>query len=206
VNAALAPTVATVAPITLFAGAAGSFNLTATDPNVPAQAVTFSVTQTGTPALNNLTVTSTGANSARVTFTAPTLIVGSPADVITLRITARNTGGVTSAPAGTTVTVNPLPDVVTIASVEMRVQKQRLIVTASSSDPNALLFLNPYVTDTGVTFDPNPLGAGPFTNVAGVLTLTLVGPPTPALPPATPVTVRSSSGGVSAPSGITKRR
>src|SRR4051812_39306506 len=206
VNTAQAPTVGTVAPITLFAGAAGSFNLTATDPNVPAQPVTFAVAQTGAPALVNLTVTSTGPSSATVTFTAPTLPVGAPADVISLTITATNSGGVTSAAAGTTVTVNPLPDLVTIASVEMRVQKQRLIVTASSSDPNALLFLNPYVTTTGVIFDPNPLGAGPFTNVAGVLTLTLVGAPEPALPPATPITVRSSSGGVSAPSAITKLR
>jgi len=206
VNTAQAPTVGTVAPITLFAGAAGSFNLTATDPNVPAQAVTFAVTQTGAPALVNLKVTSTGPASATVTFTAPTLPVGAPADVISLTITATNSGGVTSAAAGTTVTVNALPDVVTIASVEMRVTKQRLIVTASSSDPNALLFLNPYLTTTGVIFDPNPLGAGPFTDVAGVLTLTLVGAPEPALPPATPVTVRSSSGGVSAPSGITKVR
>src|SRR4051812_10399077 len=206
VDAAQAPTVATVAPITLFAGAAGSFNVTATDPNVPAQAVTFAVAQTGAPALVNLTVTSTGPSSARVTFTAPTLPVGAPADVVSLSITATNSGGTTSAASGTTVTVNPIPDLVSIASVEYRAGKQRLIVTASSSDPNALLFLNPYVTTTGVTFDPNPLGAGPFTDVAGVLTLTLVGAPEPALPPATPITVRSSSGGVSAPSAVTKLR
>src|SRR4051794_6723531 len=207
VDAAQAPTVATVAPITLFAGAAGSFNVTATDSNVPAQAVTFSVTQAGgTAALVNLKVTSTGPASATVTFTAPTLLVGSPADVVNLSIKATNSGGVTSAATSTTVTVNPLPDVVSIASVEYRAGKQRLIVTASSTDPNALLFLNPYVTTTGVTFDPNPLGAGPFTDVAGVLTLTLVGAPEPALPPATPITVRSSSGGVSAQSAITKLR
>jgi len=169
--------------------------------------VTFSVTQAGgTAALVNLKVTSTGRASATVTFTAPTLLVGSPADVVNLSITATNSGGVTSAATSTTVTVNPLPDVVSIASVEYRAGKQRLIVTASSTDPNALLFLNPYVTTTGVTFDPNPLGAGPFTDVAGVLTLTLVGAPEPALPPATPITVRSSSGGVSAPSAVTKLR
>jgi hypothetical protein len=207
VDAAQAPTVAPVAPITLFAGAAGSFTVTATDPNVPAQAVTFSVTQSGgTAALLNLRVTSTGPASATVSFTAPTLPVGAPADVVTLSITATNSGGTTSAATSTTVTVNPLPDVVTVTSVEYRVQKQRLIIQAASTDLNAQLFLNPYVTTTGVTFDPNPLGAGPFSDVAGVLTLTLVGAPEPALPPATPITVRSSSGGVSAPSAITKLR
>ena len=102
--------------------------------------------------------------------------------------------------------MRPLPDTVLVTSVEYRVQKQRLIVQGSTSDANATLTLNPYLTTTGVLFDPNPLGAGPFTNVAGVLTLTLVGAPEPALPPATPITISSSSGGVSAPSGITKLR
>jgi hypothetical protein len=140
-----------------------------------------------------------------VSFTAPTVNVGSA--TVTLAVTARNTGGASSAPATATITVNPIPDLVTILGVEYRAQKQRLIVTASTSslDPAVQLFLNPYVTSTGVTFDPAILGNGPFVNVAGVLTLTLVGAPEPATAPAT-VVVRSSQGGVSAPSGLTKLR
>jgi len=208
VNAAAAPTVGPIAagPFTVFSTASSSFAVSATDPNIPAQPVTFTVSQTGAPALLNLTVTSTGASSATVSFTAPTLLTGAAADVITLSITATNSGGTASAPATTTVTVKPIPDTVVVTSVEYRVQKQRLIIQGTSSDPNAILTLNPYVTSTGVLFDPNPLGAGPFTNVAGVLTLTLVGAPEPALPPATPITISSSSGGVSAPSAITKLR
>jgi len=204
VNAAAAPTVAQIAPLTVFSTGAGSFAVTATDPN--GLAVTFAATQSGAPALLNLTVSPTSPSSATVSFTAPTLATGSPNAVITISVTASNAGGGVSAPATATVTVRPLPDTVLVTSVEYRVQKQRLIVQGSTSDANATLTLNPYLTTTGVLFDPNPLGAGPFTNVAGVLTLTLVGAPEPALPPATPITISSSSGGVSAPSGITKLR
>ncbi|MFL5416171.1 MAG: hypothetical protein ACJ78Y_09250, partial [Myxococcales bacterium] len=72
------PTVNPIPPITAFAGAAGSVLLTGSDPNVPAQSLTFSVTQTGTPALIGITTRSTGPTTATVTFTAPALPVGAP--------------------------------------------------------------------------------------------------------------------------------
>jgi len=205
VNAAAAPTVAQIGPQTVFSTAAGSFGVSATDPN--GLAVTFTATQAGgTAPLIGLTVTRLSPTSATVSFTAPALATGAPNDVVTVSVVARNAGGTSSAPATVAVTVKPLPDAVSVTSVEYRVQKQRLIVQGTTSDVNAILTLNPYVTDQGVLFDPNPLGAGPFTNVAGVLTLTLVGAPEPALPPAAPITISSSSGGVSAPSPITKLR
>src|SRR5205823_1393899 len=104
VNAAAAPTVAPIAggPFTVFSTAASSFAVSATDPNVPAQAVTFAVAQAPAGALLNLTVTPVSATSATVSFTAPALAVGSPNLVVTLSITATNSGGTASAPATAT--------------------------------------------------------------------------------------------------------
>jgi hypothetical protein len=206
VNAVRAPTVAPIAPLSVFSTARGSFTVTGTDPNTPAQSLTFAVTQTSGPALIGLSVSPLSASSATVSFTAPSVTVGAP--TVTLAVTARNTGGATSAPATATITLRPIPDLVTVTSVEYRLQKQRLIIqaTTSSVDPTVQLFLNPYVTTTGFTFNPDPLGSGPFVDVGGILTLTLVGAPQPAAPPATPITVRSSQGGLSAPSAVTKLR
>jgi len=59
---------------------------------------------------------------------------------------------------------------------------------------------------TGTTFDPTTLG-GTVTNTGGrIYTLTLVGPPEPAIDPAKPIQVKSSLGGVSPPTAITVRR
>src|SRR5256885_10185402 len=146
VDKAAAPTVATIAPLTGFSTAAASFAVSATDPNVPAQTLTFAATQTSGPALVNLTVAPLSATSATVSFTAPTLATGSPNAVITVEVVATNTGGSSSAPAVATITVKPLPDAVSVTSVEYRVQKQRLIVQGTTSDPNAILTLNPYIT------------------------------------------------------------
>jgi hypothetical protein len=67
------------------------------------------------------------------------------------------------------------------------------------------LTLQPYLTKTGTTFDPANLGSV-FTNTgAGTYTLTLVGAPEPALPPATPIVVKSNLGGTSLSTAITVR-
>jgi hypothetical protein len=108
----------------------------------------------------------------------------------------------------TAVTVTPPADTVAITNAEYRTGKQRLILTATSSvvSPTIDLTLAPYVTSTGAVFDP--AGAGnTFTNAGGGnYTLTVVGVPEPAIPPATPLTVRSSAGGVSPPHGIDRLR
>src|SRR6185369_2247185 len=159
--------------------------------------------------LGGLTVTPVSATSATVSFTAPVLPLGQiTPSVVNLTITARNTGGATSAPEFTTVTVNPLADAVALTSTEYRIGKQRLVLTATSSvvSPNVVLTLQPYVTVSGTTFDPTALGSV-FTNTgAGTYTLTLVGAPEPAVPPATPLVAKSNLGGVSQPIGITTRQ
>jgi len=208
INAANAPTIAGVASITVFSGGPGTIALSGTDPNVPAQALTFSATQTGTPALVNLKVTSTGASTANLTFTAPTLAPGTITPVvITLSIKATNTGGVSSVPAGATVTIKPLPDVISVTTAQYRVANQRLSLTVTSSviSPNVVLTLQPYLTKTGTTLDPSTLGNVLTNTGAGTYTLTLVGAPEPAVSPATPIVVTSNLGGSSAPTAITLR-
>jgi hypothetical protein len=205
-NAAGAPTVTHIPNISVFSGANGSFGVSATDPN--GETVTFAVTQTGAPALLNLAVTNNPNNSGTVTFTAPTLPIGQvTSTTVTISVTATNTGNATSLPESMTVTINPLPDQVLVQTADYRTSKQRLDVTASSSvvSPNVTLTLQPYVTTQGTVFDPSTLGAV-FTNLGGGnYTLTLVGCPEPAIPPATPISARSNLGGVSPQIGITVR-
>jgi len=206
VNAAPAPTLAAIPNVSVLSGANASFGISATDPNN--EAVTFTVTQSGTPALVNLTVTQNTPNSATVSFTAPTLPAGQTTNsVITLTVIATNVGGSSSAPAHPTVTVRPTPDQISGVTATYRTSKQRLDLTATSSviSPNVILTLQPYVTAQGTTFDPTQLGSV-FTNTgAGAYTLTLVGAPQPAAPPATPIVIKSNIGGVSPPTGITVR-
>jgi hypothetical protein len=207
VNAALAPTVNHIPPYSLFSGAAGTIAISGTDPNVPAQALTFTVAQAGAPALLNMLVTSTGASTATLTFTAPVLPLGQvTSPVVNLTVTATNTGGTSSASEFTTVTINPLPDVVRVTAAQYRTSKQRLDVTATSSvvSPNVTLTLQPYLTTTGTIFTP-PNGL--FTNTGGgIYTITLVAVPEPAVAPATPIVVRSNLNGVSPAASITVRQ
>jgi hypothetical protein len=196
VNAALPPLVNHVAPMTVFSGAPGNFPVSGSDPNVPALTpLAWTVTQTGAPALINLAITPTGPTTASLTFTAPTLPLNQVTNtVIQLTITATNSAGVPSAQEFTTVTVKPLPDLITPLSGEYRTGKQRLIVTASTNNPNATLTLQPYrcevsgapcvQTSPGVwTYNPDP-AAGGLGNVLvlvnGVLTLDVSGVPRPA--------------------------
>lgn len=188
VNAALAPTVNPVANISVFSGAPGAFAISGSDPNNPVLTpLTFTVTQTGAPALTGLTVTPTGPTTANVTFTAPTLPVGQAVpSTVTLTIKATNTAPLTSAPVTTTVTINPLPDLITVTAAEYRIGKQRLILTATSSagnNPGVVLKLQPYLTTTGTIYNPDPAAGGvgnTFTLAAGIYTLDVVGAPKPA--------------------------
>jgi len=202
VNLAAAPTVNPMPAVTVLSGATGSFTATATDPNKPVQKLTFTVTQTGVPALQNLTISATGA----VSFRAPTLPIGQVTPVvITLKVVATNTGKQSSAPGVTTVTVNPLPDVLLITVAEYRVGLQRLIVnvTASVDSPNIVVKLAPYLTTTGTVFNPAELGDTFTYGVGGLYVLTLVGAPEPALAPATPITVTDNLGAFTPPTAIT---
>jgi len=204
VNAPQAPTVNHVAPLSVLSQAAASFGVSGTDP--AGLSLTFAVTQSGTPALLNLTVTSTGPSTATVSFVAPTLPFGQTLpSVVNLSIVATNTAGVPSAAEFTSVTINPLPDAVVITSAEYRTGKQRLIINATSSvvSPNVVLTLQPYVTVSGTTFTPT---ATLTNNGGGLYTLTLVGVPEPAVPPAAPLQVTSNLGGASPFTALTRIR
>ncbi|HEY3381191.1 MAG TPA: hypothetical protein VGK32_05440 [Vicinamibacterales bacterium] len=188
VNAAQAPTVNHLAPISMLAGSpSGNIALSGSDPNVPALLpLIFSATQSGAPALLNLTVTQ-GANppgtGATLTFTAPALPLGQVTSaVITLNTQATNAANVASAVDSTTVTINPRPDALNITTAVYRTSKQRLDITANSSviSTNVVLKLQPYVTTSGSVFDPSTLGNTFTNNGGGGYILTLVGAPRPA--------------------------
>jgi hypothetical protein len=193
VNGASAPTVNHVAPLTLFSGAAGSMPVTGSDPNLPpALPLVFAATQAGAPPLTNFTVTQ-GPNppgtGATITFNAPVLPVGQiTSNVVNLTITATNSAGVVSAPEFTSVTIKPLPDAISVTGLleQYRINNRRLVLNATSSvvSPNVILKLQPYVTTTGSTYNPDPQAGGVgnvFTNAGGgVYTLTLNGVPEPA--------------------------
>lgn len=209
VNPVAAPTMNHTAPVTVASGANSSFPISGTDP--AGLALTFNVTQSGSPALLNMSIGTVSANSAEVFFTAPTLPLGQVTpDVVNLSITATNSGGATSAPDSTTVTVNPLPDTITTGTVQYRTSTKRLTINATSSvvSPNVVLKLQPYVTTTGATYNPDPAAGGlgnTFTNNgAGAYVLDLSGAPEPAVPPATPLDIKSNLNGDSGAFGLTK--
>jgi hypothetical protein len=192
----------------------------------PALPLVFISTQAGAPALNNFTVTQ-GPNppgtGATITFNAPVLPIGQVTNsVITLTTTATNSAGLVSAPDSTTVTVTPLPDVIGHAGLQQyRINARRLILNATSSvvSPNVVLKLQPYVTTTGTTYNPDPAAGGvgnTFTNAGGgVYTLTLNGVPEPACGnpngnvapcPTKPLDIKSNLGGDSLPFALTDIR
>jgi hypothetical protein len=218
VGAALAPVVGHVTPISVFSGATGSFTISASDPNSPALTpLTFTVTQapSATP-LTFLAPSNVTPTSEQVNFTAPTFPLGTVLSaVVNITVTATNTATLTSLPEFTSVTIKPLPDAVTINTTEYRIGKQRLVITANSTNPNATLKLNPYLTEGNVMFDPSALG-NTFTNGGGgIWTLTLVGAQRPACnlggayaTPCSqlPLTVFSNLGTTSLPHGMDKIR
>jgi hypothetical protein len=199
VNAAAAPTVIPIAPRTVGSGTPVSITASCTSGSC-----TFVWTQTSGIPTVLVPNPKTGATQS---FTV-SLPAGAPTSVLVFSIVATNAANVSSAPATTTVTVIPPADTVTITNAEFRTGKQRVILTASSSlvDPNVILTLQPYLTTTGTIFDPAGIG-NTFTNTGGGLyTITVVGAPEPAVPPATPLTVKSSAGGVSPPHGLDRIR
>jgi hypothetical protein len=106
VATALSPTVNPIANQAVDSGSSGSFAVSGSDPNVPASVpLTWSVSQTGTPALLNLAISSTGNTTATVSYTAPAGVA--TATNITVTVTVTNAAGLVSAPVFTTVTINP---------------------------------------------------------------------------------------------------
>ena len=187
INAATAPTVNPIAPVTVFSGAAGILQpITGSDPNVPALTpLTFTATQVPAGTLNPFTVNQLPPTGATINFTAPILPLAQlTPTVVTVNVTATNNANIPSAAQSTTVTVNPIPDVITPASAEYRTGLKRLILTMNDANPNVTLKLQPYLTSTGTTYNPDPAAGGVgnvFTNNNnGTYSLTLNGVPAPA--------------------------
>ena len=139
VAAASAPTVNPIPNQSVISGAAGSFNVTGSDPNVPAATpLTWTIGQAGATALQSLVITPTGATSATVSFTAPAgVLVATP---ITVTVTATNAIGISTS-AVTTVTINPAPAILApvanpVAAVSVPVSSTDVNILITGSDPN----------------------------------------------------------------------
>jgi hypothetical protein len=147
-----------------------------TDPNIPAQALTYTWTQTTGP---NVRLSSSSVASP--TFTSPTVGAGNQPAVLTFVLTVQNAGRLTAS-SSVTVTVNPVADAVTITAVEYRTGKGRLTVNVTDNIISPTLVL----TLTGPGF-----AATPMQNLGGGLyQLVLVGVTMPAS-----VTATSQLGG-----------
>lgn len=224
------PIVNHVAPQTVFSGTPVTMIITGNDPaGLP---LTFAVTQTAGPAPDppGLVLTQNPPSGATLNFTY-TLPIGAPAATLNFSIVATNTAGASSAPEFTSVTVNPLPDSLSITNAEYRTAKQRLIVnvTDATVNPAINVFLNPYRCEVNAPpctpqangtwmYNPDP-AAGGVGNVftfapGGLYTIDVTGAPKPACnlggTYATPcgvasISVRSSQGGT-ASSVLTKIR
>ena len=139
VAAASAPTVNPIPNQSVISGAAGTFNVTGSDPNVPpATPLAWTISQAGAPALLSLVITPTGATSATVSFTAPAgVLVATP---ITLTVTATNAIGISTS-AIATVTINPAPVVQPpvanpVAAISIPVSSTDVSILITGSDPN----------------------------------------------------------------------
>src|SRR5689334_11890936 len=209
VAAASAPTVNPIPNQSVVSGAAGSFNVTGSDPNVPpATPLIWTINQAGAPALLSLVITPTGPTSATVSFTAPAGVVV-PTN-ITVTVTATNAIGISTS-AITTVTINPAPAVLPpvanpVAAVSVPVNASDVSILITGSDPNM-----PAQTPLLFTVTQTPAGTLQFPSagcalgvVQGNLCVTPSGPTSatvsfnaPAAPVSVTLTIRAiNSGGV----------
>jgi len=173
---------------------------------------TFAWVQTGGPVvvLTTAVVSPVAPNTAvsKATF-KPTL-----AGVYSFNVTATNVAGISTA-TPVVITVNP-PAVgvvtnIVIAPAEYRVSNQRVVLIATTPDLAVTsMTLQPYLTETGATFDPATVsnGAANFVNTGGgIWTLTVATSqrpacnlsPTYATPCAQSPLVAKSSGGTAGP-------
>jgi hypothetical protein len=117
------------------------------------------------------------SSSSQLKFT-PTV-----AGTYTYSVTATNANGTSPAQTVNVVVTAAVPINVTLSN-EYRTAKQRLIITATSTDLTvASMTLQPYLTETGTMFDPATLGAANLTVslvAPGSFTVTAVGAPAPA--------------------------
>ena len=156
----------------------GPVTISASSSATPAP--TFAWSQVGTTPVQVVpfpvatTTTTNGVTTSKITFTP------SQPGLYTFSAKATNVNGQSSA----TATVNVIATNVVLTPVEYRTSKQRLVITATTPDLTvATMKLQPYVTDTGATFDPATLGANLSVTLGaapGTFSITLVGAPHPA--------------------------
>jgi large repetitive protein len=179
---------AVAAPNPAFSGASVSLDASSsTDPNTPPQALSFSWSQTGGPA-----VTLTNSNAAVAGFSAPNVPNGQPSTSVSFQVTVTNAGGLSST-ASVTVTVNPvLANPVANATASPNPTPSAGTVTlngTASTDPNGLVLSYSW-QQTG--------GSAVTLKNANAAVASFVAPIVPAgLPPATLnflLTVRDTAG------------
>jgi hypothetical protein len=177
VTGAPKPTIAPIQNQTVTAG--NLVTITATSSSLPAPTWTWAqVSGPANPALSQTPTAATATGSSQLKFT-PTV-----AGTYVYSVIATNANGASPA-TNVTVTVSAaVPTNITLTPVEYRTSKQRLIVTATSTDATvSSMRLLPYLTESGTTFDPATLGAANLTVslvAPGSFTVTAVGAPPPA--------------------------
>ncbi len=211
------PTISPVQNQTVTAG--NLVTIAASSSSLPAPS--WAWTQTAGPVnpitTNQSPVPATASGTSLLKFT-PTV-----AGTYSFAAVATNANGVSAATSVNVVVTAAVPTNVTLTT-EYRTTKQRLVITATSPDATVTsMVLQPYLTETGTTFDPATLGAANLTVsliAPGTFTLTAVGAPSPACnlggpyvtPCAqTPLTVKSVNSaaaviGTSPPSSLGKIR
>lgn len=180
VAGAAPPAIQPIAAQTITAG--NNVTLSATSTSLPLPTITWAqvgaapVAITPFPATTSVVTATSSTGTVTLTLTTPGLYTFS----------ATATSGALSTSVTTTVNVTAAtPTNVTLSPVEYRTSKQRLVITATTTDVANVktMKLLPYLTETGQTFDPATLGANlsvALGGAAGTFTITLVGAPPPA--------------------------
>jgi K319-like protein len=165
-----------------------------TDPNN--LALTYKWSQVSGP---SVTFNPVAANTATVTFIAPTVAIGSPPVTLVFQLVVTNSSNIPSQPSQVTVTVKSPADIVTITQARYRANKGRLDVTASSSviSPNITLTC---VLDLINSVTGKPISAVMTNALDGTYTVTIIGIAQPHV-----VTVNSSAGGTASTTAIQLR-
>ena len=197
--------------------AGGAVTLIATSSSSPAPTWAWTQTSGPTVAITQSPTATTPSATSSLAFTA------SAAGTYAFSATATNANGASSPVTVTVTATASVPVNITFGgTLEYRTSKTRLVMTATSTDPNVTsMVLQPYLTETGTTFDPASLGANLTVSVVapGSFAFTLVGAPRPACNlggtyatpcTQTPITVKSFTNGnlvgTSAPTAMQRIR
>ena len=162
--------------------AGNNVTITATSASLPLP--TWAWVQTGGPAavaFAQAPAAATPSGTSSINFT-PSAAAG--AGTYTFNVTAINANGTSPTTSVSIIVTTAVPINITFGgTLEYRISKQRLVMTATSTDPTvASMVLMPYMTEAGTIFDPATLGANLTISLItpGSFTITLVGAPKPA--------------------------